>query len=70
MKLYEAPVGSKVRIVGPTQGAPFTHRIVVDEVLEFHHVDGMYSLCKTASGDWCHPLAVTEVEIVPIDKIE
>ena len=71
MKLYEAPRNCKVRILADTKTPPFSRAAPeVGEVLEFHHVDGMYSLCKTESGAWCHPLSTTEIEIVSQETLD
>ncbi len=50
MKLYDVPRNTKVKIG--------------DVVLDFKHVDGMYSKCYTEDGKLVHPAAWTEVEIV------
>lgn len=50
-KLYEVPRNSKIRVEG------------IDEVINFHHVDGMYSYCTGKDGV-IHLAAWTEVEIV------
>ena len=50
MKLYDVPRNTRIKV----------------EYLElmFHHIDGMYSLCKTDDGETVHLAAWTEVEIV------
>jgi hypothetical protein len=53
MKLYDVPRNTKIRI--PEWG---------DEILEFKHVDGMYSLSFDAEDKPVHLVAWTEVEIV------
>lgn len=50
MKLYEAPRDSYVKL---PEG----------EVINFKHIDGMYSFCCIPAGI-CHVKAWTEVEIV------
>ena len=50
VKLYEVPRGS---------------RIIVDGVvLNFHHIDGMYSYCKDPEGKIVHFAAWTKVKKV------
>lgn len=50
MKLYDIPNNSKIRIN--------------NQVLTFHKLDGMYSLCTDEDGNTCHLVAWTEVEII------
>jgi len=51
MKLYDVPPNSTIRI---------------DEhwILDFHHVDGMYSYCTDKDGNVVHLAAWTEVEVI------
>lgn len=55
MKLYDVPRNTKIRLVS------------TGEEIMFHHIDGMYSYCKTLTGDICHIVAWEEVEIVKED---
>jgi hypothetical protein len=50
-KLYEVPRNSKIKVEG------------IDEIVDFHHIDGMYSYCTVSEGV-IHLAAWTEVEIV------
>lgn len=50
MKLYDVPRNTRIK--------------VEDLELMFHHIDGMYSYCKTEEGETVHLAAWTEVEIV------
>ena len=50
MKLYDVPRNTRVLVDG--------------EVVNFHHIDGMYSYCTTDSGDVVHLAAWTDVEVV------
>ena len=52
MKLYNVPRGTWIRL--PDLG----------EVIYFHHIDGMYSLCETADGKYVHVRAT--LDVVPI----
>ena len=64
MKLHHVPNGSKVRIISGAK-APPAHRGFVDgEVLQFSHIDGMYSYCEDSDGNVVHLVAWAEVEIV------
>ena len=56
MKLYDVPRNSKIRIWNEDQTAY--------EDLDFHHVDGMYSLCFNKDGHPVHIAAWTEVEVI------
>lgn len=65
MKLYEVPRNSKIRLLEPdTQTPPYSPGIEFSDIIEFHHIDGMYSYCKNSKGEVIHPAAWTEVEIV------
>lgn len=68
MKLYEVPRNTRVRVLGDAEeeqrippGAPTIHS---GEVLNFGHVDGMYSFCTNDRGEVVHLVAWAEVEIV------
>lgn len=51
MKLYDVPRNSKIKLEDGT-------------ILDFRHIDGMYSLCYY-EGNPCHLAAWTEVEVIP-----
>ncbi len=59
MKLYEVPRGTPIKIV-EEQKAKVDKR----EVIDFHHLDGMYSYCTNQKGEVVNLAAWTEVEIV------
>ena len=66
MKLYECPRNVQVRVIGGELaktpiGSP---RVEGEEIINFKHVDGMYSLCTNQKGETVHLAAWTEVEIV------
>ena len=65
MKLYEVPRGTPVRVVDQVaqipQGSP---KVAAREIIDFHHIDGMYSYCTNQKGETVHLAAWTEVEIV------
>ena len=65
MKLYEVPRNTKIRVVDEERRVPIAAKEIADqEVLMFHHIDGMYSLCHDMAGNACHLAAWTDVEIV------
>jgi hypothetical protein len=58
MKLYDVPRGARVKVIAtPETGETY------NEVLQFQHCDGMYSLCYDEKGKPLHLSAWTEVEI-------
>ncbi len=56
MKLYEVPRGSKIRVIGDAAAKEI--------ILNFSHIDGMYSYCTTKTGEVVHLAAWSEVIIV------
>jgi len=54
MKLYDVPNNSKIKIG--------------NVILDFKHIDGMYSLCYTEDGKPVHPACFEEVEIIKEGK--
>jgi hypothetical protein len=64
MKLYDVPRNTKIRVMEDAKIPPAHRDIDEDEILMFHHVDGMYSLCSDSQGNAVHIAAWTEVEIV------
>jgi hypothetical protein len=64
MKLYNVPRGSKIRVVGDVKSPPAAPIIEEQEVLNFSHVDGMYSYCTNSDNEVVHLAAWAEVEIV------
>jgi len=64
MKLYNVPRGSKIRVVGDVKSTPTSPIIEEQEVLNFSHVDGMYSYCTNSDNEVVHLAAWAEVEIV------
>lgn len=83
-KLYDIPRNSYVRVLpqqseeGETEDVKVpiaSHEIEKGELIYFHHVDGMYSLCQKVDsetlehGDTCHMAVWTEVEIVELDTL-
>ena len=50
VKLYDVPRGSKIKFF--------------DEVLTFHHLDGMYSVCTNKDGEIVHLACFSPVEVL------
>jgi len=64
MKLYDVPRNSKIKVVGDVKIPPAAPIIEEQEVLNFSHVDGMYSYCTNKDGQVVHLAAWTEVEVI------
>jgi cytochrome bd-type quinol oxidase subunit 1 len=64
MKLYNVPRNSKIRVVGDIKIPPAAPIIEEQEVLNFSHVDGMYSYCTNKDGEVVHLVAWAEVEVI------
>lgn len=64
MKLYDVPINSKIRVVGDVKTPPAAPIIEEQEVLNFSHVDGMYSYCTNSDNEVVHLVAWAEVEII------
>ena len=68
MELYNVPRNSFVEAVRDIKVPPIAPNISSGEVLFFHHLDGMYSLCNKRNGEICHLASWAKVIIV--DKPE
>lgn len=67
MKLFECKENSWVRIMGEDLMVPPAAPILEKEqIIKFHHIDGMYSLCHDVEGNIVHLVAWAEVE--PCEK--
>lgn len=64
MELHKVPNNTKVKLLEDPKTPPASQGLEVNMVLEFKHIDGMYSLCYTKHGEMVHPAAWTEVEII------
>lgn len=64
MKLYDVPNNSRIRVIDGTVSRPPGDAAPLGETLTFHHIDGMYSYCKTDDGETVHLAAWTDVEVV------
>ena len=63
-ELYNAPRGSKVIVLEEGQVPPAAAEIKQNDIITFHHIDGMYSLCHNAAGEIVHLAAWTKVAVV------
>lgn len=63
-KLYEIPRDTKLKLTRIYPQGPGEPNRVVDEICDFKHVDGMYSLIITPGGQAVHLSASTEVKLV------
>lgn len=54
VKLFNVPINSTIKVEG--------------QILDFRHVDGMYSLCFDSQGRPVHIAAWTEVEVLDGDN--
>lgn len=64
MKLWDVPRNSKIRVLQNPLIPPRAPTVAIDDVLEFIHIDGMYSLCYNQDKEIVHIAGWTEVEIV------
>lgn len=65
MKLYDVQNNCKVRIIDTGIKIPVASLAVkTGDIIQFYHIDGMYSLCKNENDDVVHIAAWTEVELV------
>lgn len=67
MKLYEAPSHSKVRLLEDAKAPVGARSITCGEIIDFQHLDGMYSFCYDADGNIVHIAAYADVEVVDDD---
>lgn len=66
MELYKVPNRTKVKLLETYEGPPGAPTLLKDEIINFHHLDGMYSYCTDSEGNTVHLKAWAEVE--PIEK--
>tara|TARA_B100000287_G_scaffold324106_1_gene308188 strand:- start:630 stop:833 length:204 start_codon:yes stop_codon:yes gene_type:complete len=65
MKLYEVPRNSKIRIIDEDVMSPWGAKSVnTGDVLDFHNIDGMYSLSYDEDKNPVHIATWTEVEVL------
>lgn len=69
MKLYDVPEHSKIKITDKKiKNPPTSLTQKTGDVLHFHHIDGVYSLCYDKERNPVYIAALTEVEIVNQNK--
>lgn len=64
MKLHDVPPGTKIRVLDETKTPPASPEIEEQDILFFHHIDGMYSYCEDMEGNVVHLIAWADVEII------
>ena len=64
MELYNVPRNSRIKVVGDIKVPPASSMVKEEEILNFSHVDGMYSYCTKDNGEVVHLAAWTNVEII------
>jgi hypothetical protein len=65
MKLYKVKPHSKIKIIDEDVKNPSASLIQkTGDVLDFEHIDGMYSLCYDKDRNPVHIAAWTEVEVL------
>lgn len=66
MKLHEVPRNTMIRIKDDNIRVPVGAKAASkEEVIKFHHIDGMYSFCTNHKNEVVHLALWTEVDIVP-----
>ena len=73
MELYKVPNNTKIRVISEARTPPSCPDSEKGEILDFHHIDGMYSFCKDKDGNTVNLVSWAEVEIVensPPEKSE
>lgn len=64
MKLYDVHRNTKVRLLEDAKVPIGGKTVKQGDIIDFDHIDGMYSLGKDKDGDFVHIAAFTEVEVV------
>ena len=64
MKLYDVPRGTKIRVLGDIKVPPGSPEIMKGDIIQFGHIDGMYSFCHDQQGNIVHLAAWADVEII------
>lgn len=68
MKLYKVPCGSTIRVISDIAVPLAAPIIKANDVIRFHHIDGIYSFCNDMDGKPVHLVAWAEVEIIDTPK--
>ena len=65
MKLYDVKPHSKIKIIDENVVNPIASSVQdTGDILDFEHIDGMYSLCYDKDRNPVHIAAWTEVEVL------
>jgi len=64
MKLYDVPNNTKIVVVDDIAIPPGAPEIKKGDVLNFKHIDGMYSYCENSKGEIVHLVAWANVKMV------
>jgi hypothetical protein len=73
MKLFDVPRNTRIKVCKQIASGRKSHTSLIPpaapeikegEILDFYHIDGMYSLCRNMKGEIVHLKAWTEVEII------
>jgi len=65
MELYKVPKNSKIKIIDKdVKNPPASLPQKAGDVLNFSHIDGMYSYCTDKDDNVVHIAAWTDVEVV------
>ena len=68
MELFNVPNNSKIIVQSDIKTPPASPQIKKGDILQFHHIDGMYSYCKNNDGEVVHLVAWADVDIVKEKK--
>jgi len=66
MKLYDVPYNTRIRVLADIATPIASLDVEEDDVLMFHHIDGMYSFCTDKNHNPVHLVAWAEVEIIEL----
>jgi len=68
MKLFNIPENSKIIVKGNIETPPASIPIQKEDILQFYHIDGMYSYCKNTDGEVVHLAAWADVDVIKEDE--
>jgi len=64
MNLYDCKSNTKVKLLTDATVPPAHRELTKGEILQFVHIDGMYSYCLDEQQNAVHPAAWTDVEVI------
>jgi len=64
MELFNIPENSKIIVKGNIKTPPASPQVKKGDILQFHHIDGMYSYCKNTDGEVVHLAAWADVDVI------